>query len=41
VRGWAEGLSPGQAELIAAVAGRYPHLKDDGFVRANLHRWLS
>jgi hypothetical protein len=37
----AEGLSPGQAELIAAAAARYPHLTDDGFVRDNLHRWLS
>ena len=37
----AEGLSPGQADLIAAAAERYPHLTDDGFVRANLHRWLS
>ncbi len=36
-----EGLSPGQAELIAEVAVRYPHLTDDEFVRANLHRWLS
>ena len=36
-----EGLSPGQAELISAAAERYPHLTDDGFVRANLHRWLS
>lgn len=38
--GWAEGLSPRQAEQVAAVAERCPHLKDDGFVRANLHRWL-
>jgi dihydrodipicolinate synthase/N-acetylneuraminate lyase len=37
----AEGLSPGQADLIAAAAERYPHLTDDDFVRANLHRWLS
>jgi hypothetical protein len=37
----AEGMSPGQGELIAAVAERYPHLTDDGFVRDNLHRWLS
>lgn len=36
-----EGLSPGQAALIAAVAERYPHLTDDDFVRANLDRWLS
>ncbi|MBX9699906.1 MAG: dihydrodipicolinate synthase family protein [Acetobacteraceae bacterium] len=37
----AEGLSPGQAALIDAVARRYPHLMDDAFVRDNLHRWLS
>ena len=36
-----EGLSPGQAELIEAVARRYPHLTDDAFVRDNLDRWLS
>lgn len=36
-----EGLSPGQAELLTAVAARYPHLTDDAFVRANLHAWLS
>lgn len=36
-----EGLSPGQAALIDAVARRYPHLTDDAFVRDNLHRWLS
>jgi hypothetical protein len=37
----AEGLSPGQAELLSAVALRYPDLTDDAFVRANLARWLS
>jgi hypothetical protein len=37
----AEGLSPGQAELIEAVARRHPQLTDDAFVRDNLHRWLS
>ncbi|GGG35632.1 dihydrodipicolinate synthase family protein [Caldovatus sediminis] len=36
-----EGLSPGQAALIEAVARRYPQLTDDAFVRDNLHRWLS
>jgi dihydrodipicolinate synthase/N-acetylneuraminate lyase len=36
-----EGLSPGQAELLSAVAARYPHLTDDAFVRDNLHTWLS
>jgi dihydrodipicolinate synthase/N-acetylneuraminate lyase len=37
----AEGLSPGQAALISAVAQRYPHLTDDAFVRDNLHTWLK
>ena len=36
-----EALSPGQAELLTAVAERYPLLTDDGFIRDNLHRWLS
>jgi len=36
-----EGLSPGQAELLSAVAARYPHLTDDAFVRDNLPRWLA
>ena len=36
-----ETLSPGQAELLTAVAERYPLLTDDGFVAANRHRWLS
>lgn len=36
-----ETLSPGQAELLTAVAERYPLLTDDGFVAANLDRWLS
>jgi hypothetical protein len=36
-----EALSPGQAELLTAVAQRYPTLTDDAFVRDNLHRWLS
>jgi dihydrodipicolinate synthase/N-acetylneuraminate lyase len=36
-----EGLSPGQAALLTAVATRYPHLTDDEFVRANLNTWLS
>jgi dihydrodipicolinate synthase/N-acetylneuraminate lyase len=36
-----EGLSPGQAELLSAVAARYPGLTDDGFVRENLRRWLA
>ena len=36
-----EGLSPGQADLITAVAARYPHLTDDGFVRDHLNDWLK
>ena len=36
-----ETLSPGQAELLTAVATRYPRLTDDAFVSDNLHRWLS
>ena len=36
-----ETLSPGQAELLTVVAERYPLLTDDGFIRDNLHRWLS
>jgi hypothetical protein len=37
----AEGLSPGQPELISAVAARYPQLTDDAFVRDNLNDWLK
>jgi dihydrodipicolinate synthase/N-acetylneuraminate lyase len=36
-----ESLSPGQAELLTAVARRCPHLTDDAFVADNLHTWLS
>lgn len=36
-----ETLSPGQAALLTEVAQRYPLLTDDGFVAANLDRWLS
>ena len=36
-----EGLSPGQAEEISRVSAAYPHLTDDGFVRANCERWLT
>ncbi len=36
-----EGLGPGQKEEIDRVCAAYPHLNDDAFVRANLHRWLS
>ena len=36
-----ERLSPGQAEEIDRVYQAYPEMNDDGFVRANLERWLS
>jgi dihydrodipicolinate synthase/N-acetylneuraminate lyase len=36
-----EQLSPGQAEEIDRVVGRYPELGDDGFVREGLDSWLS
>ena len=36
-----EGLSPGQAAELDRVTAAYPHLIDDGFVRANLGRWLA
>ena len=36
-----EGLSPGQAAEIDRVYAAYPELNDDGFVAANLDRWLS
>jgi dihydrodipicolinate synthase/N-acetylneuraminate lyase len=36
-----EDLSPGQADAIDRVYRRYPELNDDGFVRANLERWLA
>ena len=37
----AEGLSPGQAEALTAVAGRYPDLTDDAFVATNREAWLA
>jgi hypothetical protein len=37
----AEGLSPGQAEALTAVAARYPELTDDAFVAANREAWLA
>jgi hypothetical protein len=37
----AERLSPGQLELIDAVARDYPELNDDDFVTAGLERWLA
>ena len=37
----AEDLSPGQAEEIDRVYRSYPELADDGFVAANLERWLA
>ena len=36
-----EGLGPGQAAEIDRVLRDHPELSDDGFVRANLERWLS
>jgi hypothetical protein len=36
-----ETLGPGQSEEIDRIYAAYPHLNDDGFVRANLDRWLS
>ena len=36
-----ESLGPGQAAEIDRVCRRYPHLSDDGFVKANLARWLA
>lgn len=36
-----EGLSPGQSAEIERVLASYPELADDGFVTANLERWLS
>jgi dihydrodipicolinate synthase/N-acetylneuraminate lyase len=37
----AEGLSPGQAELLTAVAARYPDMTDDAFVAAHRDAWLG
>ncbi len=36
-----ETLSPGQREEIDRVRAAYPHLIDDGFVKANLADWLG
>jgi dihydrodipicolinate synthase/N-acetylneuraminate lyase len=36
-----EGLGHGQAAEIDRVLASYPELADDGFVRANLERWLG
>lgn len=36
-----EVLLPGQKEEIDRVYKAYPHLNDDSFVAANLHKWLS
>lgn len=36
-----EVLSPGQAEELDRVIRVYPHLTDDEFVRAHVHRWLD
>lgn len=36
-----ETLSPGQSEEIDRMYRAYPHLNDDGFVKANLDKWLA
>ena len=36
-----EVLSPGQSKEITRVYEAYPHLNDDDFIRANLHKWLG
>jgi len=36
-----ERLSSGQAEKIDAIIHNYPHLTDDDFVKANIHKWLT
>ena len=36
-----EAMSPGQAEELDRVFADFPHLCDDGFVAANLERWLA
>ncbi|MHC4628349.1 MAG: dihydrodipicolinate synthase family protein, partial [Planctomycetota bacterium] len=35
-----ERLSKGQSEKIDAIIRNYPHLTDDDFVKANVHKWL-
>jgi hypothetical protein len=37
----AEGLSPGQLQEIDRVCNEHADLSDDGFVSANLERWLA
>lgn len=37
----AETMSPGQIDEIDRVYRQYPEMNDDGFVRANLQRWLA
>jgi hypothetical protein len=37
----AEGLSPGQLQQIDRVCNEHADLSDDGFVAANLDRWLA
>jgi hypothetical protein len=36
-----ERLSPGQAAELTRVCAAYPQLTDDGFVQANLSKWLK
>lgn len=37
----AEGLSPGQADLLDRVSRQHADLSDDAFIAANRERWLS
>lgn len=37
----AEELSPGQLAEIDRIVAAYQHLADDGFVAANVDRWLA
>lgn len=37
----AEVMSPGQDVELDRIARSYPHLNDDGFVKAHLSEWLS
>ncbi|KPK35743.1 MAG: dihydrodipicolinate synthetase [Phycisphaerae bacterium SG8_4] len=36
-----ERLSGGQAEKIDTITCNYPHLTDDDFVKANIHKWVK
>lgn len=39
--GYAERLSPGQADAIAAARARHTHLLDTAFIAAHRERWLA